>query len=129
MNNSITSIMEKNIITVGLDDTVEYAGELLGSHEFSCMPVVDSEGKCFGVISATDFLHFYNAHKKPKAEHAWEVCTHNVIEVSPDVSVKEASELMVKNKIHHLVVTENNAIKGIVSSIDIIRKGLLNKNI
>lgn len=127
MNNSISAIMEKNIIAVELDDTVEYAGKILDSHKLSCMPVIDAKGKCFGVISATDFVHFYNTHKNPKAKHAWEVCTHKVIEVSPDISVKEASELMVKNKIHHLVVTENYAIKGIVSSIDLI-KGLLNKN-
>ena len=120
--------MEKNIITVELDDTVEYAGKLLDSHKLSCIPVIDSKGKCFGVISATDFVHFCNAQKNPKAKHAWEVCTHKVVEVSSDISVKEASELMVENKIHHLVVTENNAIKGIVSSIDLIKKCVLNKN-
>lgn len=121
--------MEKNIITVDLDDTAEHVEEILDSHKLSCVPVIDSEGKCFGVISATDFVHFYIAHKNPKVEHAWEVCTHKIIEVSPDISVIEASELMVKNKIHHLVVTENNAIKGIVSSIDLIRECLLKENV
>lgn len=62
------------------------------------------------------------------AERAWEICTHKVLEVAPGIFINEASELMVGNKIHHLVVTENNVIKGIVSSIALIREGMLNKN-
>ena len=128
MNNPITSFMEKNIIAVDLNDSVERVEEILDSHKLSFVPVIDPNGKCFGVISATDFLHFHNTYKNPKTEHAWEICTHKIIEVSPAISIKEAGELMVKNKIHHLVVTENNTIKGIVSSFDIIREGLLNQN-
>ena len=128
MNDSIISFMETNIISVDLDDTAEYVNEILDSHKLSCVPVIDSNKKCFGVISATDFLHFYNAHKNPKLEKAWEICTHKIIEVNPSISINEASELMVKNRIHHLVVIENNEIKGIVSSIDLIRECLLNKN-
>jgi CBS domain-containing protein len=120
--------MEKNIITVDLDTTAEHVEEILDSHKLSCVPVIDPKGKCFGIISATDFVHFHNAHKNPKAEKAWEVCTHKTIEVSPDISIEEASELMVKYKIHHLMVTDNNVMKGIVSSIDIIRACLLNKS-
>jgi len=128
MSQSISSFMEKSIITVDLEDTVEHVEEILDSHELSCVPVVDSMGECFGVISATDLVHFNNSHKNPKAEHAWEVCTHKVIEVSPDISIKEASELMVNNNVHHLMVIDNNVIKGVVSSIDIIRVCKLDKS-
>lgn len=100
MNNPAISLMEKNIIAVDLNDIAEYVEDILDSHKLSCVPVIDSKGECFGVISATDFVHFHNIRKNPKAERAWEVCTHKVIEVSPDISFKEASELLVKNKIH-----------------------------
>ena len=122
--------MEKNIVIAELDDTAEHVTQILDSHKLSCVPVVDSNGKCFGVISASDFIHFYNAHKNPKALHAWEICTHKIIEVSPDISINEASELMLKNQIHHLVVTETetNTINGIISSIDLLREFLINKN-
>jgi len=78
----------------------------------------------FGVISAPDLVHFHNARKNPIAEHAWEMCTHKIIEVSSDLTVKDAASLMVKNNIHHLVVTEDGSIKGIVSSIDILRESV-----
>lgn len=128
MDKPISSLMEKHVTVVDIDDTVDRVKEILDSHKLSCVPVVDSKGNCFGAISATDLVHFQTMRKNQKAERAWEVCTHKVIEVSPDISVKEAAELMVKNKIHHLVVTENKSIKGIVSSIDLVRGYFLKQN-
>ena len=128
MDNSITSIMEKHIVIADLDDTAEHVAEILDTHKLSCVPVVEPDGKCFGVISASDFIHFYNTHKNPKAAHAWEICTHTIIQVSPDISIEEASELMLKNQIHHLVITETNRISGIISSIDLLRVCLNHKN-
>jgi len=128
MDKPISSLMEKYITTVDINDTVDKVEELLDSHKLSCVPVVDSKGGCFGVISAPDLVHFHAIRKNPRAVRAWEVCTHKIIEVSPDISVKEAAELMVKNKVHHIVITENEIIRGIVSSIDIVEEYLLKQN-
>jgi CBS domain-containing protein len=121
MRKQITSLIGESVITVELNDTVETVEKVLDSNQLSCVPVINAQGECFGVISAPDLVHFHNARKNPIAERAWEMCTHKTIEVSPDISVKEAAALMVKNNIHHLVVIEDGSIKGIVSSIDIIR--------
>jgi CBS domain-containing protein len=121
MRKQITSLIGESVITVELNDTVETVEKILDSNQLSCVPVINAQGECFGVISAPDLVHFHNARKNPIAERAWEMCTHKTIEVSPDISVKEAAALMVKNNIHHLVVIEDGSIKGIVSSIDIIR--------
>ena len=121
MRKQITSLIGESVITVELNDTVETVEKVLDSNQLSCVPVINAQGECFGVISAPDLVHFHNARKNPIAERAWEMCTHKTIEVSPDISVKEAAALMVKNSIHHLVVIEDGSIKGIVSSIDIIR--------
>ena len=125
MKKKITSLIEENVITVELNDTVETVEKVLDSHHLSCVPVINAKGECFGVISAPDLVHFHNARKNPIAERAWEMCTHKIIEVGPDISVKEAAELMVKNNIHHLVVVEDGSINGIVSSIDILRKAII----
>jgi CBS domain-containing protein len=121
MRKQITSLIGENVITVKLNDSVETVEKILDSHRLSCVPVINTQGECFGVISAPDLVHFHNARKNPIAERAWEMCTHKIIEVSSDISIKEAAELMVENNIHHLVVIEDGSIKGIVSSIDILR--------
>lgn len=124
MDNSVTSLMERNVVEVGIDDTVAGVEEILDSNKLSCVPVIDADGKCFGVISAPDLVHFHRLRKMSQATHAWEVCTHKVIEVAPTISISDAAELMIEHKIHHLVVTERDAIKGIVSSIDIVKRCL-----
>ncbi|MGB5330491.1 MAG: CBS domain-containing protein [Gammaproteobacteria bacterium] len=124
MNKQITSLIEESVITVALNDTVETVEKVLDSHHLSCVPVINAQGECFGVISAPDLVHFHNARKNPISERAWEMCTHKTIAVSADISVKEAAELMVENNIHHLVVVEDGLVRGIVSSIDILRGAL-----
>lgn len=121
MSQSIATLIGSHVITVGLNDSVEAVERTLDSHRLSCVPVVDPDGECFGVISAPDLVHFHNARKNPVAERAWQMCTHKIIEVGSELSVREAAELMLNNNIHHLVVTENGSIKGIVSSLDILR--------
>jgi CBS domain-containing protein len=120
MRDHISSLLGENPVTVNIDDSVEAVERLMVSHRLSCVPVVNSEGNCFGVISAPDFMQFHQDRENPMAEHAWEMCTHKIIEVNPDISIKKAARLMLDNNIHHLVVTEDNSVKGIISSLDII---------
>ena len=125
MDRTISALLEKNVTTVDVENSIDEVEEVLNSHKLSCVPVVDSSGHCFGVISAPDLVNFHALHKNPKIERAGEACTHNVIEAGPDISVAEAADLMVKNKIHHIVVIEKDAIKGIISSIDLVGEYLL----
>lgn len=120
MDKPISALMEKNIILVDMNDTIDQVSALLDAHKLSCVPVVDANGNCFGVISLPDLLHFQRLHKNAKNVRAWEVCSHKVIEAEPDVSVNEVARLMLHNKIHHLVIIENKLIIGIVSSLDLI---------
>ena len=117
--------MTKNVWTADVQDTVEYVEELLTSRRPSSVPVVDSKGAIFGIISASDLVHFHAARKNPKAVRAWEICTYKPIEVGPTVPVGEVAGLMVKNKIHHVVVSENGSVVGFVSSLDFVEQYVL----
>ncbi|MDB5843173.1 MAG: putative signal-transduction protein with domain, partial [Polaromonas sp.] len=43
------------------------------------------------------------------------------ISVPPDASVAEVARLMVEAGIHHVVVRDGSAIRGVVSSMDFVR--------
>lgn len=124
MDKPISLIMNKHTTTVDISDTIDKVQQIMKAHKYSCVPVIDPNHSCFGVICYLDILRFHELGRNPKAERAWELCTHRVIEVSPDTSVRETAELMIKNKIHHIVITENELITGIVSSIDFVREYL-----
>ncbi len=91
MDKSISDLMERNLTTVAIDDTVDRVEAIMDSHKLTCVPVIDSKKNCFGIISSTDLIHFKMTHENPKIVHAWEVFTHKVIEASSDMSVKEAT--------------------------------------
>jgi signal-transduction protein with cAMP-binding, CBS, and nucleotidyltransferase domain len=56
---------------------------------------------------------------------SWEICTHKILEVGLDATVRQVAELMTKNHVHHIIVTSNGVIVGMVSTIDIIQHYLL----
>lgn len=124
MNKPIALLMNRHATTVDINDTIDKVEKIMNSHKSSCVLVIDWDQSCFGVISHPDIVRFHEMGKNPKTERAWELCTHKVIEVSPDTPASETAKLMLKNKIHHIVITENKLIKGIVSSTDFVREYL-----
>ncbi|MEE1674218.1 CBS domain-containing protein [Agarivorans aestuarii] len=73
MNSSITSYMETNVISVELDDSAKKVSEVLDENKLSCVPVLTPDGAIFGVVSATDLVHFDTLYANPKLERAWVV--------------------------------------------------------
>jgi len=125
MNNPISQMMTKSAWTVDTEQTVETVQHLLNLRGLSSVPVADSKGAVFGIISAADLLLFHSEGKNPKAIKAWEICTRKPIEVGPATPIGEVARLMVENKIHHVVVTENGKVQGIVSSLDFVQQYVL----
>jgi signal-transduction protein with cAMP-binding, CBS, and nucleotidyltransferase domain len=120
MDKPVSLLMDKHITTVDFNDTIFKVEGIMNSRKLSFVVVIDSNGSCFGVISYPDIVRFHAMGKNPKNERAWELCTHKVVEVTSDTSAKETAMLMLKHKIHHVVITENELIVGVISSNDFV---------
>jgi signal-transduction protein with cAMP-binding, CBS, and nucleotidyltransferase domain len=125
METKIASVMKREVATADIDDTIEHVERILNDGAFSFVPVVEPHGKCFGVISASDLVHFHARQENPKLKRAWEVCTHQVIEVAPDASLREVACLMLNKHVHHVVIMESGHVAGILSSLDLIDRFVL----
>ena len=53
----VTDIMTRRVVTVSPDQKMSEAARLLIEKRVTGAPVVDAEGKCVGILSATDYLH------------------------------------------------------------------------
>jgi CBS domain-containing protein len=121
----IAVMLEPPLISVDIDDTVDQVEAVLGAHPVSAVPVVDgATGRVVGIISARDLMRFHADKKDGGALHAWEICRYKPVEVDPGASVADVARLMVARAIHHVVVTENGQVKGIVSSLDFVKRYL-----
>jgi len=118
-NEPISSIMDANIITVDMNDPVEKVQRILDLG-MSCVPVIDGNKKCFGVVSATDLVRFNETGKNAKAEKAWEICSHNIVGVSSGTSIEVTCQLISEKRVRHIVVTQNDKLVGLVSSLDVL---------
>ena len=92
-------------------------------YNLSFLPVVDGpDDIVVGAISASDLLQFQLAKRDPDSVHAWEICSYKPIEVGPDASLADVARKMVAAGVHHVIVTENAQLKGVVSSMDFVRQ-------
>ena len=121
MSRPISSLMQRQLWSVGLDDTVQAIEAQMAAKSLSWVPVLDSNGAVLGVISALDLLRFHADKKDPSKVCAWQLCTYKPITVRADATVSEVAGLMVEKNIHHVVVTEGADIQGVVSSLDCVR--------
>ena len=52
----VEELMTRDVTTVGADDTVRRAANLLRGNEIGSLPVVDGDGVLVGIVTTTDFL-------------------------------------------------------------------------
>jgi CBS domain-containing protein len=123
MSKPISSMMQTQAMAVDMDATLEQVDEVLRLNNLSAVPVIErSNGSVLGIVSARDLAHFHHLKENAPEVRAWEICSYKPVEVSPDASVSDVARLMVARGIHHVVVTENKAIIGIVSALDFVKQ-------
>lgn len=118
----ISALMNTDVFTARADDTVESVNDLMRSQGVSSIPVVEVDDVVVGIITAADLLQFKASRRDPALVRAWEICTYQPERVAPQTSVAEVARLMTERGIHHVIVAENEVIKGIVSSLDFVRQ-------
>lgn len=126
MNTPISSLMTSPVWSVDMDATVEAIEALMARESLSWVPVTEPNGAAIGVISQSDLLQF-NLHRKKDAASvpAWQICTYKPISVSADTSVADVARLMLERRIHHVVVTRDGIMVGVVSALDFVRAFVL----
>ena len=141
LTRNAASLMSRSVLLIPREMSLPGAAHLLAQARVSGAPVVDEDGRCIGVISTTDFLHFAEKgkipiHAKQDSVHSWtqildaegesEGCVedfmnHDPVTVTPDTPVGAIARMMIDAHIHRvIVVNEKNSPVGIVSSTDIL---------
>ncbi|MDP2450277.1 MAG: CBS domain-containing protein [Polaromonas sp.] len=121
MSQTISSLMHREVIQVGPDDTLQAVEAKLVALDLSWVPVVDASGVVMGVISSADLVRAHAEGTPAPKVSAWQLCTYKPVTVRPDATLSEVARLMTEGNIHHVVVAEGPDLKGVVSSLDFVR--------
>jgi CBS domain-containing protein len=119
----VEDAMMKDVITISLNLTIEYAAKIMAYHKISSILVM-SKDELIGILTEKDILTRVVAKGiNPREALVKDVMTSPVITVGPDTSLEEANRLMQENKIKKLPVIAPNKKKlmGILSQTDFSR--------
>ncbi|CAG1013635.1 hypothetical protein BURC_00475 [Burkholderiaceae bacterium] len=121
MSLPISTLMQREVSVIDMDDTVAQVELLFAEKKLSWAPVAEGGRSVLGVISAADLLQFHAMGGDPAAVKAWQLCTYKPISVSPDTPLDEVARLMIERQVHHVIVDGGERIVGVVSSFDFVR--------
>lgn len=117
-NNTVESIMTTNVATVSPNQTVQEAAQLMSQKNIGALPVVEN-GQVKGMITDRDITLRTTAEGKNGSIPVSQVMSTNVVTGTPNMSVREAANVMAQHQIRRLPIVENNQLRGIVALGDI----------
>ena len=147
-------VMTTNVITVGLDTTVQALATLLSERGISGVPVVDNTGKLIGIVSEGDLLHraetgterrttrrrsrwldSFSADQEAAREYVkehgrtvGEIMTREVITVNDTTDLADVATLLETKKIKRVPVLHDGKLVGIISRANLIRALAMTKS-
>jgi CBS domain-containing protein len=116
MNASIEDLMVKSVVTTRLHKSVGHVKDIMRTNGIQSVPVVDSENQLEGIVTATDMLEDLSDNTPVS-----QIMTRHVYTVPLYSDVHIAARIMRNHKVHHVVVTHEKQLVGILSSFDLLR--------
>jgi CBS domain-containing protein len=118
--------MVKDVLTVTESTPLKDVTRMLAEKKITGAPVVDSAGEIVGVISESDIIRKTTSIGAWSPSTAGQIMTKPAVTVPPDETLQRVCELMYNRRIHRIVVADGMQIKGILTTMDILRAIAMN---
>lgn len=123
MRIQVKDFMSTPVITAVGESKVGEIRDLMKRKEIHAIPVVQYSKQLpqnkriiQGIVTATDLNVGIDSNVSLD-----EIMTKNVHVVHKDSSAQSAAKMMIKHKVHHIVVMDDGEIVGMISSLDFAR--------
>jgi acetoin utilization protein AcuB len=118
---TIEKVMTPQPHTIGRDQTLATAHEMMQSHDIRHLPVLDG-GKLVGVLSQRDLYFVENiAGVDASQDHVDDAMSTDCYVVPPRASVYEVAATMAERKLGSAVVVDAGRVIGIFTATDALR--------
>jgi CBS domain-containing protein len=142
----VKDIMTTNVIAANPWNTVEEAAQAMLEYNIGGLPIIDENRNLVGILTETDFIGtkvnvphamvsltklLGQTHYKADINDIFDktrdfalerVMTKRVYSLSPEATLSEANEAMVRNRVSRLPIVKNNKLLGIITKRDIMKK-------
>ena len=119
----VRDIMTKDVISVGLTESVEVAARTLTNYNIGVLPVCGTDGKLCGVVTDRDLVtRCLASGRSPVQTTVREVMTRDVRVAQPDMDAAVAAHLMGSRQVRRLPVVESGKLCGMLSLGDLTKR-------
>lgn len=116
----IRDVMTPNPTCVSPNDSIQNAARIMRDEDTGAVPVVEN-GRPVGIVTDRDIVVRAVAEDQ-LGRPIRDIVTGNIVAVRPDMSTREAAELMSEHQVRRLPVVEDDRLVGIVSLGDLAVK-------
>jgi CBS domain-containing protein len=118
---NIRDVMTPNPRTLSPEDSIQNAARIMRDEDTGAIPVVEN-GRPVGVVTDRDIVVRAVADGGQLDRPVRDIATTNLVSVSPDMSTREANDLMREHQVRRLPVVEGERLVGMVSLGDLAVK-------
>jgi len=127
----VRDLMTTDVVTVGRNEKLLIADDVMRLGRIRHLPVVDDEGALAGIVSQRDLFHNgllkalgYGTHAQRQALDmvvVKEAMKTEIETIAPDAPLLDAARRMLELKIGCLIVVEAGRIVGILTESDFVK--------
>ena len=122
LKSSVTGVMQTDVATLRLDQSVHEALQLFQKRRFSAYPLVTDDRKLIGALSREDFFDYMKREDVSVKTTLERIVQYPLPIVQTTASVGAALEQIIRSGRYKCLVTdEQNHLKGIVTLLDLIK--------
>ena len=113
-------VMSSPVTTIDSDSTLDVAAQLMVQHDIGSVIVVEAKNP-IGIVTERDITKQVIKGKDVLKKPIKQVMSKPLVTAIPSMSIQDALELMLKNKVRRLPILEGKDMRGIVTTRDLMR--------
>ncbi|MGI9627821.1 MAG: CBS domain-containing protein [Longimicrobiales bacterium] len=116
MSIKIADVMHESVVTTVPHKSLGHVRDVMSRNKISSVPVVDSDNEVVGIVTTSDLAKGHDEGTPVSqilGDHVYTVPAYNPVHI--------AARIMRNHHIHHVVVTHEQKVVGIVSSFDLLK--------
>lgn len=128
---TLKEFMSRKLESIDVRATLQQAAKKMTSKDISSLIIVDKSDAAVGIVSERDIVRKCCSREDMDIKLATvsDIMSSPVITINHKSSPREAAELLVENKIRHLLVVDDTGRRmGIITPMDFTRYKQLNNN-
>ncbi len=116
MNVKVEEVMVTQVISTHERKSIGHARDIMQKNNVHSLPIVDGENKVVGIITVNDIVD--GVSDDTTVNH---VMSKKVLTIPKYSGIHVAARIMRNHHIHHLVVTHEKELVGVISSLDLLQ--------